>query len=55
MKKRLLFTLLAGILFPFFTRAGEADLEVPDLESATFFGGFHEYHNGRNEVDNSFV
>ncbi len=39
MKKRLLFTMLAGLLFPFVVNAGEADLEVPDLSSATFFGG----------------
>ncbi len=39
MKKHLLFTLLAGLLFPFMAKAGEADLEVPDLSGATFFGG----------------
>ncbi len=39
MKKRLLFTMLAGLLFPFISMAGEADLEVPDLAGATFFGG----------------
>ena len=39
MKKRLLFTLFTGLLLPFIARAGEADLEVPDLANATFFGG----------------
>ena len=39
MKKRLLFTMLVGLLLPFVAMAGEADLEVPDLTTATFFGG----------------
>lgn len=39
MKKRFVLLLLSGLLLPFISRAGEADLEVPDLSQATFFNG----------------
>jgi len=39
MKKRFTIMLLTGLLFPVFARAGEADLEVPDLNQSLFFNG----------------
>ena len=39
MRKMLSLTFLAGILAPIAAIAGEADLEVPDLNSSTFFNG----------------
>ncbi|MBT4399287.1 MAG: sodium-translocating pyrophosphatase [Bacteroidetes bacterium] len=39
MKKRSFFLIVLGLLFPVLVRAGEADLEVPDLSQTTFFNG----------------
>lgn len=39
MKKRSFLFLMLGMLVPVFAKAGEADLEVPDLRNSSFFGG----------------
>ena len=39
MKKRSFLFIVLGLMFPVLTRAGEADLEVPDLSQVTFFNG----------------
>ncbi len=39
MRKRSLYLIVLGLLFPVIARAGEADLELPDLGQATFFNG----------------
>ncbi len=39
MKKRSFLFLVLGLIFPVLAKAGEADLEVPDLSQTTFFNG----------------
>ncbi len=39
MKKRSFLFLVLGMLFPVLVKAGEADLEIPDLSQTTFFNG----------------